>query len=402
MTFLRKLVGFVTSTVALTIVVNHLPAFAQNRIVESTGTVFLRRGGSPSFRPVPVGTQLYRGDILKPASGARVTVLCSNLRRWVVPAGIPSNLNSGCPNTSSSTQIGLRGGPVLNVPGGDNPEIPYIITPRRTWLLSQSPILRWNAVPGAKTYMVKVIGPGVNWETQVAETEVVYPNNPPLKPEETYLVIVTADNGKSSLEESITWTQEAPLLPLYQDSTRKGWGFSVRYPDEALDSLEADIASVKGDSLPEDAKVLALADLYVKWDLNAEAIDLLEERIARGSTTIAIYRLLGDLYSRSGLNLLAEARYLKVAELADANDNPEALASAHAGLARVYTVMGRRQAADQQFKNAQTTYRSIGDREAVEELENSLIRLAEKLNESKQYSNESRQSSNTLTPSLTP
>ena len=59
--------------------------------------------------------------------------------------------------------------------GGSDPLILYLISPRKTELLAEKPVLRWNAVPNATGYRVRLRSPaGVIWEEKVSGTEVVY------------------------------------------------------------------------------------------------------------------------------------------------------------------------------------------------------------------------------------
>lgn len=59
-----------------------------------------------------------------------------------------------------------------------------MITPHRGEILDGKPTIRWNPVAGVSRYTVRVTGSGVYWETQVSGTEVVYPGEPVLQPEE--------------------------------------------------------------------------------------------------------------------------------------------------------------------------------------------------------------------------
>jgi hypothetical protein len=87
---------------------------------------------------------------------------------------------------------------------------PYIISPRRTLLLDDKPLIRWNAVPNATRYTVRLREPsGVIWQTEVKQVEVRYSGTPVLQPGVGYALIVEADTGASSTEEGVP-----------------GWGFN--------------------------------------------------------------------------------------------------------------------------------------------------------------------------------
>jgi hypothetical protein len=358
------------------------PAAAQNRIVQADGVVLLKRSNSSSYHRTSVGTQLYPQDILKPANGAKVVVRCNPTRRWLVPAGIPSTVNSGCPGgrAGQGEPISLRGGGLVNIPGGSDPAIPYIITPRRTWLLTSQPVIQWNAIPGANSYKVRVKGEGVDWQTQTIKNEIVYPGEPPLQPGATYLVIVEANTGQSSQQEVAKPVEEGRTLPFYEDGRVAAWGFSV-LPEEDAKEVNASIKRITTFEfweLPEETKTLAVADLYINNDLYAEAIAALEALVKQDSKAPGVYQLLGDVYSHTGLNLLAEARYLQAIELAKAAQDPEAEALARTGLAKVYTTTGNLEAATSQFQQAQAKYESLGDEQKASDIERNLSELAKK------------------------
>lgn len=358
------------------------PAAAQNRIVQADGVVLLKRSNSSGFHRTSVGTQLYPQDVLQPANGAKVVVRCNPTRRWLVPAGIPSTIKSGCPTGTAGRgePISLRGGELVNIPGGSNPAIPYIITPRRTWLLTSQPLIQWNAIPGANSYKVRVKGEGVDWQTQAINTEIVYPGEPPLQPGATYLVIIEANTGQSSQQEAVKPLEEGRTLPFYEDGKFTAWGFSVLSEEDAKE-VQAGIKRIttfEFGGLPEETKTLAVADLYINNDLYTEAIAALETLVKQGSKAPGVYQLLGDLYGHTGLNLLAEARYLQAIELAKSVQDPEAEALARTGLAKVYTTTGNLEAATRQFQQAQAKYESLGDEQKASDIERNLSELAKK------------------------
>jgi hypothetical protein len=349
-----------------------LPATAQGRIVEASGQISLKRPTWSNFRPVGVGTELRRGDLLLPSQGARVTVLCDNLRQWTVPAGIPSGLNNGCPD-GRRVLLGLRAGrsELNSIAGNVDRRIPYIISPRRSWLLSNTPTLRWNPVAGAKSYTVEVRGPGLEWRTQVNTTSVAYPGTPALQPLDTYLLVVRADTGQSSQRERVS-SAVADLF--YSDDKATGLGFAVLPPEEA-GIVRALVQQIEQRRLFPDARAIALADLFVERELYAEAIAQLEEQVGKGSKTATVYSVLGKLYSYTGVTLLAEERYLKGIELARSTQDLESRAISHEGLAQLYTTLRRLDAATSQLKQAQEAYQTLGDQQRVTAIQSSLTKL---------------------------
>ncbi|MBG1262923.1 hypothetical protein, partial [Nostoc commune] len=169
------------------------------RIISIQGKVQLKRKEWSDYHTTFVGTELCLGDLLQPALKAKVIVQCTdpNQNLWTVPNGMPSGAALGC--RPPDKPIYTITGPITPSRDPIARRIPHIISPKNTWLLSDKPKLRWIAVPDATSYVVRISGSGVNWETEVSTTEVVYPGKPSLKPVEGgYLLTVEADNGESS------------------------------------------------------------------------------------------------------------------------------------------------------------------------------------------------------------
>ncbi|MGK7894273.1 MAG: hypothetical protein AB4372_11770 [Xenococcus sp. (in: cyanobacteria)] len=166
-------------------------AVLAQEIIESSGQVFIKRGSS-EYRSTGVGERLQSGDRLYLQSGAVAKVLCENSDIWRVPVGIPSSVNSGCPNWVASVFKGAT----RYRPGGSNPQIPYISYPRMTYLLLEKPTFRWNPVAGVTKYTVRLLGSGgLEWETEVTSSEVVYPNDaPPLNRQGCFIINIMRDN----------------------------------------------------------------------------------------------------------------------------------------------------------------------------------------------------------------
>jgi len=246
--------------------------------------------------------------------------------------------------------------------------IPHLISPRDTALLNVQPTLRWNALPGATRYTVKVRREDegeVIWETQVSTSEVVYAGEA-LKPGIDYLLIVEADKGRSSEEES---------LP--------GRGFRLLEAPVAL-RVREEIEQLRQQGMTEKEEALAVAELYSKSKLRAEAIETLERLIAGGIEDAEVYRRLGDYYRRVGVLLVAEGRYLKAVELAGGGEREEE-AAAKAGLGAVYTRLGNNEKAVRWLTEARDIYIELRDNtdlkdgQRVQQLERRIQQLEEQL-----------------------
>ncbi|NJR75428.1 MAG: hypothetical protein HC773_20900 [Scytonema sp. CRU_2_7] len=160
-----------------------------------------------------------------------------------------------------------------------NPDIPYIISPRRTLLLTDKPKLSWNQVLGVKSYDVSLQkGDSVVWQTKVNTNQVVYPGEPRLEAGVEYSLIVKADNGKLS-------TDEKPNVQ----------GFSLLSQEETQ-VVKAAITQLNNQKVSDKVKALHSAFFYIGADLKSEAIETLEALITGGIKEMSIYRKLGNLY----------------------------------------------------------------------------------------------------------
>ena len=334
------------------------------RLVEVQGTVQIKREGRSSFLPAHRDMPLYLGDLLRADIAARARILCADLRTiWILRSNEERGVAAGCP---PDPRIALRIGKQSdNTPGGSDPTIPYIISPRRGRVLEAQPILRWNPVPGAARYTVQLVGGGLNWETEVSSPEVRYSGLASLRAGVAYRVIVETDTSRSSQEDGV----EAPLT------------FRLLYKED-IESVQADIAELVEKGLPEDTQALTIATIYSREDLFTAAIDTLEDRVASGTNSLEVYQDLGDLYRYVGLNLLAEERYEKAIEIASSNNYIEELANAQAYLAEVKVMLNQPEAAVELFTQAIAGNRILEDEERLEELQERLEEVQEQLEES--------------------
>jgi hypothetical protein len=330
------------------------PSSGLNLIVMADGEVLLLRANWTTSHPTSFGTVLYHGDQLQPTADAKIVVLCEDLTTWTVPSGLRSGLSNGC-SQSSEPALVRSGSLIANTRGGTEPLIPFIISPRATKVLDATPVLRWNEVYLAQSYTVRLSG--TNWQETVTGTEITYPGTPPLQAGETYLLIVEADNRKSSKDEG---------LP--------GLGFTLLSNEEAQ-RVRADVETVTKLNLPEEAKAFALAQLYAGHGLYAEAIETLEELNESGTRNANVYRSLGDFYQGIGLLHLAEDAYTNAIGRATETGDIETLAAAQASLGDVYLAQGRKDDAVGQFEGARKGYETLGDTVRASQIAEQLAKL---------------------------
>jgi len=326
-----------------------------NLLIVAAGDVRLKRAEWSDYYFTTFGAALHRGDLLQPARGATVIVLCHNLTTWTVPAGITSGLANGCPPPPEPSL--MRDGSFFRPTRGcDAPLLPYVISPLGTVLLNEKPTLRWNAVPDATSYTVSIRGPSFYWKTSVKETAVSYPGKQVLKPEMIYTVMVEADNGTRSQPDctdgfSVLNTNEAQR---------------VRTAAERLSELQ----------LPDEAKSFAMAHLYMSHHLVAEAVEVLEALVKVGTPTAIVYRTLGDLYRGINLSRLAEQHYSRALELSQGLNDIEGQALTQRALGLIYgESFNNKNEATQRLHKAIQLYQELGDQKVVMEMQKQLSGL---------------------------
>jgi len=325
-------------------------------VVALTGTVKWKPPGG-RFNPVTVHMTLRQGSLLQLGEGASVEISC--------PDGQPVNWTTQ--GTSGLARICLPARTIsgrIITPRTGAQDIPYAILPRATAILTNKLTLRWNAGIGSDSFTLTIRGQGLNWTQQVNRIDVcreqtcefIYLGNPPLQTGTAYRLVIEADNGRSSAEE-----------------TTGGLGFKLL---DAAQSAEVNQISerIKAQDLSNISKALALANLYISYDLLSEAIQALEA-IPQSQKTAEIYRQLGDLYRQIGLPLEAEVQYTESIKLAKAIGSKLELAAAQAGLGEVNYALGRREKAVQLLQAAKAIYQELGDRQQVSVLETRLTAL---------------------------
>lgn len=340
--------------VGVTIATPGLSVGGLNFIFSVQGNASVKRVDRSNYQPIYVGAFVSSTDRLRLSNDARVGVLCDNLQAWWVGSQGEFPISQGCGSSSGSNfRPGSKRAPTRS---GSDPTIPYLLSPRDSAILIRQPMLRWNSVAGAESYKVRVLGPNVNWQTEVKQSQVVY-GGASLKPDLRYWVSITASNGASNQQEEGRFR-----------------GFSV-LSDTDNQKVNAAIARLKQQPLDDDARMFALAHLYRSNKLNADAIDVLEGLVKKGSQNGSVFHLLGNIYQDVGLNQLARERYLMGVKLATTQNNLELQAMTQASLGEVDVALYKLQDARQWYQSALKIYRQLEDAEKVKELQQNLDKL---------------------------
>jgi len=284
------------------------------------GAVLLQRKQPQGWSPFQAvrrrGVALVSQDRLEVKLGAEALVRCTSQGRrlWTVESGGPFPVSRGCgPETVLRQALRTEG-----LPGGGNPRIPYLITPRATSWRGNPVLLRWNPVEGVRGYQVWLLrerDQRLLWGVHVENTSsTLLPPGVSLIPGEHYRVVVEADDGSSSV----------------LDSGADRQSFRLATPAE-LSALERQRSRMPQTGLDPEAVALLEADLLSQYDLLDEAITTLERHLSREGPRLGVLLELGHLYGRIGLNKRSAERFREAASLASAGDIQEALAEAQAG-----------------------------------------------------------------------
>ncbi|MDJ0600389.1 MAG: tetratricopeptide repeat protein [Crocosphaera sp.] len=328
---------------------------AVHTIFEVKGKVNVKKEQWKNYKPAAVGDHLTGNDELDIATNSSVRIYCSNTDKPTVKPG-KHNISSICPT----------GNPVIRLPNSNNDTLrtdgktedylatlPYIITPRESYILTNTPLLRWNAVPGATNYTVNI--DGINWETETNKTEIIYSGETPLKQRRRYRITIETDNGKSSTSDAVV-------------------GFTILDEETRNIILEAKKTIGEQELSPEE-KGLILAQLYRGYELYTDAIEVLEELVKQESQIVAVYQLLGDSYLTTGLPHFAKKPYEKALELAIGKENLSVKANTQKGLGESYYSLGNTDGAVQWLEKAKTSYEELGDSPQVQELDETINRI---------------------------
>ncbi|MDJ1182232.1 tetratricopeptide repeat protein [Roseofilum casamattae] len=330
------------------------------RIVQAGAEAQLRRSDGREI-PAELAMLVFPGDRLI-ATTSNILVQCSDLSWQEIPAG--RTIANTCAKEEKK-QSGCAPGSLECPDRGEyiaqrSSEIPYIISPRNTDVLAQTPRFRWHDVPGTKEYRVTLYADGEQiWQTTTSESEITYAGEIPLEPEVGYSLQVDADGGQSSLD--------GPLVS-------GGITFFIA-SEETRSHIQQHQDAIEAQALDAPEQDVALAHLYFDSNLVAEGIERLESAIDRGAESASIYRELGDrLFFR--LSLLPQGKdYYEQAWENVLPDHVEEKAAIAYGLSQVYQAIGDRDRTIAWLTEAESAYQQLQDRSQLEQIREQLDRL---------------------------
>ena len=267
---------------------------------------------------------------------------------WPAQANIFDFLFGGRQSRDGRPPNRKRGGAVRTgrLPGGSNTAIPYIITPRNTFQLSDRFQIQWNSVPNTETYDVFLwqwadANGGrqrVVWQTTTSETAITYPGDPALPPENFYSIEVITDQGVSSDQDA--GCSISGFAVLFSDSRRQ-----LQHALRALDTREMTAAE----------QALAEAEIYLKYQMPDAAIAAIAAQ-ASTNPDPTLELALGQLYSYAGLNAPAIAHYETALALATADNDLLWQAIATEGLGEINVTLNNLDRAFTQLQQSAYLY----------------------------------------------
>ncbi|MBW4444164.1 MAG: hypothetical protein KME10_23650 [Plectolyngbya sp. WJT66-NPBG17] len=357
------------------------PVFAQTALIDSaTGNVLLKRRTWSDFLPTGINTALDEQDQIRVTNGSRVRVTCPNHRNPSWTSEQPTGVRRLCGGWGLVKSRGTQAAAVL---GGADASIPYLLSPRHTLLLSNTPTFRWNAVPEAKQYTIQLKSPkGIIWETNTQATQISFAGTPTLQSGVAYSLIVKASNGKSSDQDGTANQRSTDL------------DFRILRPSEA-ETVKAEVAAIVQSSTTPEVIALRLANyygnyvlpnsaiqayglsdpLFETYSLTTDGINILEAQLKQGKASSILHRALGNLYWQIGLVQPAISHYTQALSLIRSSQDLEEWTLAHYTLGQIYTATNSTTNALNAYQQARIGFLFLGDTQRAGALERRIDKL---------------------------
>lgn len=210
------------------------PAFAGLLVTEVIGKATIDGKG-----PVATLAEIADGArIAVPTGGQVVTVDLGSGREFVLRGGGNYVVSPGGPATADGKIIEAKPLPSKNLPyvrdaristssvaqasmvmrGVRKANVPLLVSPVRTAVVTATPEFRWNAVDAVSGYRLRVTTPGGTtiWDVSTRETEMSLPEDRKLEPGERYIWRVEAigEGGAISDASALFWVAKAEAISL--------------------------------------------------------------------------------------------------------------------------------------------------------------------------------------------
>jgi hypothetical protein len=298
-------------------------------------------------------SRLQSGDQIYAGKGVNATIACSNENnKRQVPQTTWTTLKKLCPKIVINI---ARGNSVLDTYSLNDSALPYIITPRQSFILDGKPMIRWNPVSGSSQYQIQIRkGDKVVWEGRTTATSIQYPGTPAIQPSVAYSIIVKTSNGKSSEAD----TETMPEFRLLRSND--------------LAPINSAVKTIQSGDLSAISKALQISELYSNYALPdnqltayglspkeskqfrliGPAIEVLEAAVKANPNNIILYQELGLLYNQAGLDLLAAESYAKAIDLAQSPDELETWTNLQVQIATISINLKQEKKAIEHYKLA--------------------------------------------------
>ena len=280
---------------------------------------------------------------IQTVGGQTAKILCRGSLRTIDRTST-FTLDDVCPEAAQTIE---RDGVEVPLRGGNDQSIPFIISPRKTKLLSSRPFISWNAVETSDFYSVTLLGPeGRVWSRTSESAEMPYPSD------------------ESSLEEGVNYAIKVTTsLGVSSDEGIPGLAFSVMSQDEQR-QVEMAMTQLSENGLTAEAKAYAEAYTYQNYGLLTEAITIFESLEQNISLNSDSYHFLGSLYEEVRLNYHARDFYLKALEIAEEQKHEIAKAKAFYSLGNIHIVLGNIPKAISYLEQSQEIYLALEGEES--------------------------------------
>ena len=311
-------------------------------LIDVRGNVEVKKAEWKRFDKAESGITLSGEDKVKLGSNASLMIYCSDQNKRVVEGPGTYLVSEKClPGKATIKVSPSSNGPTrrrFGVKEERLKQLPYLISPRNTYVFNNPLTIRWNEVFGATLYKVKFELGG--WERETKKTQIVYDGE--LEPGDWNSIIIEADNGATSSEVD----------------AQNSW-FQV-LKDEEAKILREKVADIKGQELSREQEGLVLAYFYRGNELNFEAIQVLEGLVKSKSQIATVYQLLGDIYLQVGLILMAKDVYQQGLALTMEEENKEVKAMIQWGLGEIEYLLDNKNGAVKWLEKAKVNYFALG------------------------------------------
>jgi len=318
-----------------------LPARANNITISNlSGTVEIRGRLSLFWGRATRYAELSPDHRIRVGNQSSVTITCldtnANWITWSVSTRGEVQVSSRCATrVLSGRSTGQTRSPI-------DETLPYIITPRNTALLPGRIDIAWNSIPDTNTYRVRIRGRGgFLWESNwLTATETQYTES--LEAGRTYEITVETDQGLSS-------NPNGSASPTFRILTAA-----------EVSRVNQEVAQIEALALDPTAHALAVAQVYRNYNLNQDAIAILETQIQSGTQSAALHQLQASVYEQIGLTRPAQERY-KLALGLTGGDDLEERADIQEHLGRLARSVANHAEAVTWLQAAEANYRQLLD-----------------------------------------